>query len=377
MKIGAVSSFRVACGVGKFWEELAYELSNLVDLKTYAEVVHSGNEQSPPIYPDKPLNYMRNWKRGEPFDFLYEDIINDLPDLVHFQFESALYNEHMYNQSLFLQLLDKLHKAEIPTVITLHNVPQFSAAALYSGWYKKCNSHFIVTNQLMERELRKWEPTVKVTTIPLGSTIFIPTPTMEARQQLGLPEMKYYIISPGFYGMDKGILPLIQSLPKILEVIPCAVLILAGSIHPLAPPIHKFYLIECMKIAYQLGLQDKVIFTGKFLSEQELSLYLSAADTVAINHQYIFGLFSSSASAHRALSCGKPLLLNKDDVRLSEFKDGVHCLKNSNDNIADQVFKLYSDKTLRDKLISGASYYAMQTSYKEIAKTHLKVYENV
>jgi glycosyltransferase involved in cell wall biosynthesis len=377
MKVAAVSTFRCPCGVAKEWEALAYELDKLVDLKTYAEVIHDGSQEDKPINPNQPLKYIRDWKRGETFDYLYEDIIQDMPDLAHVSFESAMYNCNMYNEGYLEQLLNRLHKAGIPTVITLHNVPAFNPATLYSGWYLKCNSHFITTNQLMEKELRKWEPNIKATTIPLGSILFTPTDTETARQQLNLPKEKYLITQVGFFGADKGMLPLIQAMPRILEKIPNAYLVLAGSLHPLAPPVHKAYLQECIKTAYRLGLTNNVKFTGKFLSEEDLSLYLSATDIVAINHAHIFGLYSSSASAHRALSSGRPILMNKDDVRLSEFKDGVHCLKNTNDDIPEKVLELYQDANLQKTIIHGALEYAQKTSYHKNAEKHLEVYENL
>ena len=228
----------------------------------------------------------------------------------------------------------------------------------------------------MYKELKKWAPTIKATTIPLGSTLFQPTETMEARKKLGLLLDRCLIIQTGFFGFDKGILPLIESMPHILKQIPEAYLVIAGSIHPLAPQIHKTYMRDCIKKAIELKLTNHIRFTNQFLSEDNLSLYLSAADIVAVNHQFVFGLYSSSASAHRALACGKPLLMNADDVRLSEFTSGENCLKAKNYEIPTAVVELYNNPGLRENLIYNANKYALKTSYKEIAKEHIMVYKN-
>ena len=368
IKIGLVSTFRCPCGVAKYSEELCYPLSEIVDLKIYAE--KTNNETSP--IQNKTLNYTRNWKREISYEELYKNLKEDSPDICHFQFEQAIFQENIR----FLKLLDKLHENGIKTVITLHNVPQFDAN-YKNDWYKKCNSHFIVTNELMQQELKKWEPTAESTIIPLGTTIFEPTETKTARKILKLPEDAYIITQTGFYGYDKGMLPLIEAMPEILEKIPNALLVLAGSLHPLAPKIHKEHLLACFKTAFNLNLKDKVLFTGKFLNEKDLSMFLSASDIVAVNHQYVFGLYSSSASAHRALNCGKPILMNVHDVRLSEFKDGVHCLKTTNTDIAENIFKLYKDKEFSNKIIQGAKKYSQETSYENIAQKHLDVYEQV
>jgi len=377
MKITMVTTFRVPCGVAAYTQELCYSLNKLCNLKIYAETVQPGSREDTPMFPEeKPLQYTRNWSRTENFDQLYNDIIDDIPDVVHIQFESTLYNESMFNQSYFTPFLQKLKRAEISVVMTLHNVLAFNASLPYTGWYKKTGAYFIVTNDLMKKELSKWEPTVKSKTIPLGSTIFQPTETVEARKQLGLPLDKFLITQTGFLGQDKGILPLIESLPKILKTIPNAMLVFAGSIHPLAPQCHKDYVKKCIITALNLKMERYIILTGRFLSEEDLSLYLSAADIIMVNHQYVFSLYSSSASAHRALACGKPLIMNADDVRLSEFVDIENCLKAKNYQIPTAVVELYNNPGLRENLIYNANKYALKTSYKEIAKEHIEVYKN-
>ena len=376
LKVAGVSTFRVPCGVAKEWERLAYELSSLVELKTYAEIIHSGSHEEEPINPNIALNYIRDWKRGKSFDKLYEDIIQGIPDLVHISYESAMYNEGMFSESLLLQLIRRLHEANIKTVITLHNVPEFQPTVYYAGWYNKLDSQIIVTNRLMERELLKWEPEARVTTIPPGSTIFTCIDKTEARTILNLPQDKYIITQVGFYGYDKGMLPLIEAMPKILSDIPNAYLVFAGSIHPLAPPIHRDYVKQCIKKAVELNLQNYVKFVGRFLTEEEITQYISVSDMLAINHQYVFGLYSSSASAHRVLASGKPTIMNSADVRLSEFRDGEHCVKVTNENLAEKIVSLSKDVGLQQRLYKGALEYANKTSFSEITKNHLSVYKS-
>ena len=377
MKVGMITTWRVPCGVAKYTEKLCDKLSKLVDLKVYAEVVHQQSHEDPKIA-ENPIPYVRCWKRGEPLDKLYYSIVDDLPNIVHIQFESAMYNENMFAPKTYLtKLLDKLHKAGIKTVLTLHNVPAFNPTVLYGGWYEHVNSHFIVTNKLMEKELKKWYKDAKITVIPLGSTIFQPTDKYVARKKLELPQQKYIILQFGFYGYDKGMLPLIEAVPTILKDIPDAILVFAGSIHPLAPQIHKDYLHKCIQTAYKLRLQGKVMFTGRFLTEEETNLWLSASDIIAINHQYVFGLYSSSASAHRVLCSNVPIIMNSQDVRLSEFQDKVNCLKATNTELATKIVELSRDQELQRKIVSGALKYAYQTSFKSIAESHLGVYKKV
>jgi glycosyltransferase involved in cell wall biosynthesis len=366
MKIGMVTTWFANCGVSKYSEGLALELRNLVDLKIYAEELHGPenilSEEA------KSIPFVRCWNRQTGFDGLYNEIVKDLPDLVNFQHESAMYNSSMFPQDKFLRLVQQLHRAEIPTIITLHNVPAFNPT-VPNVWYESLRSKFIVLNKLVERELKKWLPDADVTTIPLGSTIF------------DLPQKRdvstFNITQFGFYGQDKGLLPLIEAMPKILQEIPNAKLIFAGSIHPLAPQVHRDYMKDCIKKALELKLQKNVVFMNKFLSEEDTNKVLENADVVAINHQFVSGLFSASASAHRCLCAGRPILMNADDVRLSEFQDGVHCVKAKNEELAEKIIALYKDKPLREKLYKEARKYALETSFEKIAKKHLEVYKQI
>jgi glycosyltransferase involved in cell wall biosynthesis len=365
MNVAAVSTFRTPCGVGKYFEELAYPLSKVCNLKIYAEQT---SKEEPPIQPEK-LNYARNWKRGFSLNNLYTDIVFDSQDVVHVQYEGTIFPEPH-----FLDFCRQVNFTKIPLVITLHNVPLCPHEG-YSFWYDKINAHYLCTNDLMKNELLKWHPSAETSTIPLGTTIFTPLSKLEARKQLGIDNASFYLVQIGFYGEDKGILPLVESLPKILKDIPNAKLIFAGSLHPLSPLVHKQYMEKCMKTAYRLGLQDKIIFTGEFLSEQKINQYLSATDFVVINHQQVFGLVSASASAHRVLCAQKPILMNAEDTRLSEYKDKVHCLKMTNSNIAEKVLELYHSKELQQKIIKGAKEYGLSSSFKEISEKTGEVYK--
>ncbi len=369
MKVGMVSTFKCPCGVAQYLESLAYDLSKLCDLKIYAEEILS--KENKPINPGIPLNYTRNWRRGTRYEKLSDDIISDLPDTVHFQYESTMFGERMFDQGNLLQLLDRLHQAGIKTVMTLHNVPQFNPTVLYKDWYKQVNSHLIVTNELMKKELLKWQPNIPCTVIPLGSTIFEPYGKQYSRDILKIPQDKYLIVQYGFFGVDKGMLPLIEAMPQILKSIPNAYLIFVGSIHPLAPQVHKDYVRQCL--AKSVPLQKHINFTGKYHTEEETNLWLSATDVITVNHQPIFNMFSSSASGHRVLCAGKPILMNADDNRLSEFIDGVHCIKTRNETIGEKIISLHENQNLN--IIENAKEYARQTCFSKIAERHMEVYK--
>lgn len=370
-RIGMVSTWRVQCGVAKYTEALCQELNKIVELTVYAEDIWQQEKEEPPIA--EGVRTVRCWHRHEePYDRLYNHIVEDLPDIVHIQYDGA-----MYSQKAVVKLTDRLHKAGIKTVITLHEVPKFNPTLFVGEWYKNVNSCFITTNKLMDKELKKWFSKAKTTIIPLGSTLFSPVSRMDARNKLKLPHNIFLIVQFGYYGMDKGMEPLIKAIPKILEEIPNAILAFPGGLHPLAPSIHKNYMKQCLKTALKLGLQNKILFPGKLLFGKEIDLWLSAANILVLNHQPIFGTYSASACGHRILCAKRPIIMNADATRLSEFEDGVHCLKAKNEELADKIITLSKNYRLQNRIIKGALKYAQETSFKNIAQKHLEVYKNV
>jgi len=376
LKVGMISTFRVQCGVAQYTEALCQELTDLVNLTVYAEDVWQQEREEPPISGNSknaPTRYIRCWnRRHEPYDELYDKIIDDLPDIIHIQYDTAMYGS---KQSV-LDFIQRLHRAGIKTVMTLHEVP-FFRPTVYANWYEKAGHHFITTNKLMHKELKKWHRSAKSTIIPLGSTIFQPLDRFEARRELNISQYNYYIVQFGYWGIDKGMLPLIECMPKILEKIPNAILAFAGGLHPLAPQVHKDYVKKCIQTALKLKLQGKVIFTKKLLFGKEIDVWLSAADIIVLNHQTVFGAYNASACGHRILCSKRPIIMNDKAVSLWEFEDGVDCVKSSNKELGDKIITLSKNSELQERIVKRALNYAQETSFKNIAEQHLEVYKKI
>jgi len=392
-----VSTFRCVCGIAKYLEELAYPLSKLCDLKIFAEVIHQQLAENEPINPEMPLNYIRCWKRGEPYDNLIKEIEEFSPEVLHFQFQNYMFNEDLRSTaSSFISMVNGFTKKGTSVFITLHDVIAFDPLGeLFSSnprttWYSALKGiTFIVTNKAEQEELKKWAPSSKSYIVPLGATLFEPKEKRDSQREIGIPEwdsrlgfhspkperLDFYIIQPGFYGADKGMLQLIEQMPRVNKEIPGAVLVFAGSIHPLAPEGHRRYVKECLKQAMRVKPQGgKVSFLPKFFSDDELNTVLSAADVLVLNHDQSLYV-GSSACAKRILCAGKPLIFSDSDPRLSEFEDGKHCLKiGRTRNFSEAVREIYNNPSLREKLVNGAREYALETSFERIAEKHMVVY---
>ena len=375
MKVASVSTFWTQCGVAIYNLSLCEELSKLCDLKVFAEETQehlNGHEYNGVI------DFERCWNRNIPetFDNLYLRILKWHPNLCHIQYQNAIYNDIYDPNGNFAMLVLSLQHQKIPVILTFHDIIQKHDNPSMQTWYRQIDNA-ITTNPAEEAELKKWNPNVYQRMIPLGSTIFKPLPKKEARSVLGLYEKPFLICQPSFYGADKGMLELLDAFSEFKKAVPESILVFAGGLHPLAPELHRSYVKEVLKRAYKLGLTNNVMFLGKFLSEDELNLWLSASDIIVLNHKSIFNCIGSSAIAHRVLCAEKPIILG-DDSRLSEYKSLENCMRVANTLELTEALKIiHSDAMLGNTIAEGAVKYAHETSFAEIAKQHLEFYGDV
>ena len=373
MKVAQISTFRTECGVGKYCEEISGELSKLVELKVFAEILSPPQTETEPIKGSEDVNFERCWQRYHGYDNLQQKILEYKPDICHIQFVSGLFSSLDYDPNSQLQKFVKtLHQNGIKTVFTFHDVPEFFNNAPQLGqWYANLKSSFIVMNPSQVQGLKKWYPNADIHEIPLGTPIIDHVKNWSKKPIENTGE--FWITQVGFYGIDKGMLGIIKAIPNIK--IPKLRVIFAGGFHPLASPQHRPYVYECIKTAVKLGVQDKITFVNKLLSEDEIDKWTLQSNFLILNQQMVFG-YSTSASAHRILTASLPIIMS-NSPKLSEFENGKVCLKCDESQISETINNLYDDKVImRPKLAKGAYNYGLSTTFDKIAKLHKeKIYE--
>ncbi len=335
------------CGIGKY----------TYDLVTHLEKNHSKD------YKIKIVQIEPKRHEKEDYVRLKEKIGNC--DLVHIQDTLTWYG----NRTAYVNFL-KEYKGK--AIITLHEV-----GTEQYDWYGDVWRYvqFIVGNDKMYNAVN---PLLggngMIDVIPLGATISKPIDTKIAREKLGFKVDEKVIVCPGFYGADKGMDEMVEALSILKRDGMNVKLVFAGGIHPNAPQIHWDYLKQVAIRVKELNLFRDITITNRYLSEDEMDLYCSAGDIIAINHKFIFGCLSASALAKRVLSFGKPLIMS-NDVRLSEYEDGKNCLRVEGvGDIIKGIKELTLNKGMYDKLGEGAKIYANKTSWDRVAWTHARLY---
>ncbi len=119
-------------------------------------------------------------------------------------------------------------------------------------------------------------PAQKIDLIPHG----IPTVPFDClnKDRLGV-EGKKVLLTFGLLSPDKGIENVIEALPAILARHPDTVYIVLGATHPHVKANNgEMYRLGLENLAKKLGVESNIIFHNRFVSQEELTEFLSAAD---------------------------------------------------------------------------------------------------
>jgi glycosyltransferase involved in cell wall biosynthesis len=144
----------------------------------------------------------------------------------------------------------------------------------------------------------------KIDVIPHG----IPTlpSAKHSKRQLGV-EGKSVLLTFGLVSPDKGIEHVIEALPAILERYPDTLYIVVGATHPHVKARHgETYRDMLENRARQLRVADNMIFHNRFVSQQELTEFLSAADIYIT--PYLKAEQSTSGTLAYAVGSGKAVV---------------------------------------------------------------------
>jgi D-inositol-3-phosphate glycosyltransferase len=161
-------------------------------------------------------------------------------------------------------------------------------------------SHIVVGSRREQRNLRRHYhvATSKIGIAPCGVDLklFRPFDRAYARRRLGLDPGEKIVLYVGRFDPLKGISRIVEAIGLLRQHPVC--LVIAGGDGQGNPEVHKL-----QALAGRLSLDGAVRFAGR-VDQQELPLYYSAADMLAVPSLYeSFGIV-----ALEALACGTPVV---------------------------------------------------------------------
>lgn len=248
---------------------------------------------------------------------------------------------------------------DVYRVATVHELPENDG----QRYHELNDFDAVVVHTPRARELLAARTSARVVTIPYGSYDFAPLPRDEARTALALPLDKKIVLSfnlfatPGFEADALGAARLMGDV------------LFAVTSEEKHRPLFSFGV-------HSARLPDNVLRLGR-LDEERTNLYASAADVLLLPSNRGGGVVSVSASLHRLLAAGKPIVGPEDDPSLSETEGwgGPSRYKRADLGDLQRVLaSLLADRDAAAALGEKAKSLAVETSWERVAKSHLQLY---
>ena len=376
-------------GMGDYTRELTRVLAQLGVEAHVVTSVKAGPSDARTVHP-----IIRTW--GWRSLRTIDAFLNDLqPAIVHVQYQTAAYAMHPAIN--FLPLWLRRRRPEIRTAITYHDlrVPYLFPKAGRVRWWitiapARWSHAVIVTNaedrrrlEIADRRSQIGPNLQSAILVPIGSNIH-PNPPANFdpdawRGQIGIGREEVMLVYFGFLNASKGGETLIHSLDRLVrQGYACRLVMLGGQVGA-SDPTNRAYLTQVKALIANLGLVDRVMWTG-FIPDSKVSAYLLAADMAVL--PYRDGASFRRGSLMAALAHGVPVVTTRpqapppagDEPHLADRVNARLVPPDDPDALAQAVGDLIDHPEQRRQLGLEAGQLAQAFTWDKIAAQHKAIY---
>jgi glycosyltransferase involved in cell wall biosynthesis len=322
-------------------------------------------------------------------------LLSDIrPDIVNIQYQAAAYGMHPAINLLPLRL--RTGTGSRPnTVVTFHDlkVPYLLPKAGPLRWWvnlalARWSDAVIVTNAEDFARLSTYSFVHSLSLIPIGSNIRPdPPPSYDRenwRARWGVKPNDLLVSYFGFLNESKGAETLVRALARLVQStsniqypIPNIQLMMVGGKVGSSDPTNVAYLKKVEGLIEELGLTNRVFWTG-YTPQSEVSANLLASDICVL--PYRDGASFRRGSFMAALAHGLPIISTRPRVDVPELRHGENILLVPPDApvaLAEAIARLAEDANLRCRLAEGAARLAQDFTWEKIAEKTKSLYEEI
>ena len=296
-------------------------------------------------------------------------------DVVNLQHEFGIFGGPAGSHILIL-----LRELRMPTVITLHTIlhePEPTQRAVMEELAELSDGLVVMTNRSAEllREVYGIEEH-KIEIIPHGIPDVPFVDPSFYKDKFGV-EGKNVLLTFGLLGPSKGIECVIEALPAIIDRHPDTVYIILGATHPtLKRHQGEIYRLSLQQLARECGVESRVIFHNRFVSAEELTEFLGAADLYVT--PYLNAAQAVSGTLAFAVGAGKAIVSTPywhAEELLAEER-GVLAPIGDSDAIAEAVIGLLDDPVRRDAMRKRAYLFGRDMIWPKVARRYMEAFDH-
>ena len=359
------------CGIANFTKNLVDSISNLDGSKSYIIAI---NEKGA-IY-----DYERcvKWKidRDVAKDYVKaaEYVNSSNIQLLVVQHEFGLYGGD--NGEYITLFLDKVKK---PVITTLHTVKtDFNPKEIEVLKYitEKSESIIVIAHAAIDMLKHQGISTKKCVVIPHGCPNINNKDNMAIKESLGL-KGRLVASTFGLINSGKGIEYAIQALPEVIKKEPRIIYLIIGETHPeVRKQEGEKYRNQLTRLVGELGLEEHVRFTNRFITKRELIKFLQATDIYLT--PYISPNQISSGALIYALGAGKAVISTPyyHAIEVLANDRGILCKFKDSTSIASGIDKLL-DGNFRSEIQKRAYKYSRRFLWRNVAKKYVTLIKKI
>lgn len=373
-------------GVGDCTRELGHALIQLGHQVTIVTSSKAANT-SRPATSDEPVvrATVDNWSWTS-WARILEALHAVQSDILHIQYQTAAYAMHPAINFLPLRL--RLGRNRPLILITYHDlrVPYLfpKAGALRTWitlWPARWSDAVIATNAADHEYLSQGQLGNTLRLVPIGSNIHPQPPAgydrAAWRARLGVSADDVLLCYFGFLNESKGGETLFRSLAELVQRgYEAKVLMIGGQVGD-SDPTNIAYFERVKALGSELGLTDRILWTG-YTPAEEVSANFLAADICVL--PYRDGVSFRRGSFMAALAHGLPIVSTEPHVPIPALADGDNILlipAEDPKSAADALETLISKPALRARLSRGALDLAKSFAWDRIAVQTSQLYSEL
>jgi glycosyltransferase involved in cell wall biosynthesis len=379
-------------GVGDYTRELGralVQMGHAVDVVTSRQAETLGVQEQTPKVDERdprvqPIVERWNWRSWARVLRTVQELQSDV---LHIQYQTAAYGMHPAINFLPLRLRREQRRPR--TVVTFHDVrvpylfPKAGPLRRWVNlWLARYSDAAIATNEEDFRVLAHWPlGRCVVRQIPIGSNI---QPHLSAgydravwRSKLGVGPDEALLCYFGFLNESKGGETLFRALAELVQRGQPVKLLMVGGQVGASDPTNMTYLRHVQALIAELGLTERVLWTG-FTEAEQVSGHFQASDICVL--PYHDGASYRRGSFMAALAHGLPIVSTQPRVGVTSLRDGQNILLVAPDDVtatAAAAERLIAAPELRAQLRDGALELAQQFTWDSIATKTVQLYEEV
>ncbi|MFA6277700.1 MAG: glycosyltransferase [Pedobacter sp.] len=379
MKIAYISTYPPReCGLATFNCNLIkainanFDGETLVETSLVVALNHSDSKEEY-TYPDEVKFVIR---QNNQEDYLKAaDFINKSDvDACILQHEFGIYGGE--SGIYVLPFLNQIEKPIVSILHTILNSPTFLQKAIIREIAKRSSKIVVMSNRAVSFLTEIYQvPKEKIQVIEHGVPD-LEAPLVNPIKEIAQLKDKKILLTFGLISRNKGLETVVKALPKIVKTHPDVVYVILGNTHPgVVKNSGEEYREYLKQLAVDLNVEKHLVFMNRFVEEEELINYLTAADvyiTPYFNEAQITSGTLSYAVGAGAAVVSTPYwhaqeLLDGNRGRLFNFKDDV--------GLATIINELIDEPNKLMELKNNAYQYGLNLRWPKIGQTFIAVVE--